>query len=63
MNIKSRLNRLESMSDPAKAEAKVWVLLYEEPEPQGIRPDDTVVRVSCPETRELVLRIIAGEGT
>ena len=62
MDLKSRLNRLEGAT-PQKRNARTLVLLYDEAEPKDVRPDDVIVRVSDEEARQLVLRVIAGEGT
>ena len=62
MDLKSRLNRLEGAT-PVKRMARTLVLFYDEPEPEDVRPDDVIIRVSDEEARQLVLRVIAGEGT
>jgi len=62
MDLKSRLNRLEGAT-PQRRAARELVLLYSEPEPEDVRPDDVIIRVSDEEARQLVLRVIAGEGT
>jgi hypothetical protein len=61
-NIKSRLDKLEDANLPDR-ERKTWVIVKGETDPQGIDPDDVVIRVLDEQTRELVQRILAGEGT
>ena len=62
MDIASRLNRLES-AKPAERECKTWIIVSGEPEPEGIEPDDRVLIVLDEETRQLTLRLMAGERT
>ena len=62
MDLKSRLNRLEGAT-PQKRTARTLVLLYDAPEPEDVRPDDVIIRVSDEQARALVWRIIRGEGT
>ena len=62
MDIRSRLNRLESVT-PRKRTARTLVLLSTEPMPGEVCADDCVIIVQDEEARQLVLRVIAGEGT
>jgi hypothetical protein len=62
VDIKSRLNRLENVTPPER-ERKAWVIVKGEPEPENAALDDLVIIVCNEETRQLTLRIIAGEGT
>ena len=62
VDIKSRLTRLENVTPP-EHERKTWVLVKGEPEPKDATPNDLVIIVHDEETRQLTLRLIAGEGT
>jgi len=62
MDIKSRLTRLENVTPPER-ECKTWIIVSGEPEPEGIEPDDRVIIVLDEETRQLTLRLMAGERT
>jgi hypothetical protein len=60
MDIKARLSKLESVK-PGR-ECKTWVILQGEAEPEGIEPDDRLIICPDEQTKELTLRLIAGEG-
>lgn len=62
MDLKSRLNKLEGAT-PQKRTARTLVLLSSEPMPEDVCTDDCVIIVQDEEARQLVLRVIAGEGT
>lgn len=62
MDIKTRLNKLESAKPPER-QSKTWIIVSGEPEPEGIGPEDTLIICPDEETRKLTQRITAGEGT
>jgi hypothetical protein len=63
-DLKDRIERLERMAGTAdKLEPKIWVVVEGEPLPEGIGPQDTILRVVTDKAKALTERIIAGEGT
>ncbi|OGO04599.1 MAG: hypothetical protein A2Y60_01835 [Chloroflexi bacterium RBG_13_54_9] len=59
-DIRTRLSRLENITP--ERERKTWVIVQGEPEPDA-GPNDRVIIALDEETRQLTLRLIAGEGT
>jgi hypothetical protein len=62
-DIESRVKKLEQQTGADKPESKTWVVVKGEPRPDGIADGDTVIRVLNAETKENVLRVMAGERT
>jgi hypothetical protein len=63
MGIKDRIEKLEQHTGADKPECKTWVVVEGEPVPDGIADGDAVIKVTSERARDLVLRVMAGEGT
>jgi hypothetical protein len=61
-SIERRIEKLEKAPE-VKPKRKTWVLLPGQPIPDGVGDTDIIIRVGNENAKQLVERVIAGEGT
>jgi len=62
-NLEKRIEKLEQHTETGEPEHKTWVVFVGESLPDGVAGTDTVIRVLDERTKQLTLRVLAGERT